>query len=172
MALGTMIAGGVGLYNMWKGNQAANAAVANQASEGELRNAFSGSQGLIDRMTNWNQYSGGASDMATAQGNQGVQTAMQLGLGGSQANAIRNRLKSSGINQAYSNFTKGMGSALTAQSNIDNSIFGRLNHQRNNLFDLRKSQAEAQMNIGRGLLPEDGIGGLLDIGMAQFGIKK
>ena len=171
-ALGAMISGGIGLYNMWKGNQAAGDVVNNQASEQDLRSAFSGSQGLIDRMTNFNQYSGGAMDLATQQGNQGVQDAMMMGQGGSQANAIRNRLKAGGLNEAYANFTKGLGSALTHQRGIDNSIYGQLNQQRQNKYNLGMDRANAQMNIGQSLLPEGGIGGLLNIGMSQMGISK
>jgi hypothetical protein len=69
MALGAMISGGVGLYNMWKGNKAAGNVVANQPTEGELRGSFSGTQGLIDRMTNFNQYAAPAMDLAAMEGN-------------------------------------------------------------------------------------------------------
>jgi len=172
MALGAMISGGVGLYNMWKGNKAAGNVVANQPTEGELRGSFSGTQGLIDRMTNFNQYAAPAMDLAAMEGNKGVQDAMMMGMGGSQANAIRNRLKKSGINQAYQNFTAGLGDAAQMQAGLDQNIFNQMNVQRQNKFNLGMNRANTQMGIGAGLLPEGGIGGLLNMGMAQMGINK
>ena len=148
-----------GAYGMYRGHKAmGDVAKMAQPSESDLRSTFSGSQGLIDRMTNFNQYSGGAMDLATQAGNQGVQDAMMMGMGGSQANAIKNRLKQSGINQAYQNFTSGLGNAARMQYGLDANIAGQLQTGRNNAMQAKLGQAGAMMGIGQGLMGEEGLG--------------
>jgi hypothetical protein len=93
-------------------------------------------------------------------------------MGGSQANAIRNRLKKSGINQAYQNFTAGLGDAARMQYGLDANISGQLQTGRQNKFNLGMNRANTQMGIGAGLLPEGGLGGLLNLGMGSLGIPK
>ena len=169
--IGSLIAGGIGLYNMHKGNQRAQNIGKNQPTSDELRQNFSGTQGLIDRMTNFNQYSGQAMDLASQEGNQGGESAMMMGMGGSQANAIRNRMKRSGMNQAYQSMQGGLGRAAGLQSRMDENIFGRMNQQQDYRNQIQMDQANAQLNIGSSLLPEKGIRGLLGQGLGAIGIN-
>ena len=148
-----------GAYGMYRGHKAmGDVAKMAQPSESDLRGTFSGSQGLINRMTNFNQYSGPAMDLATQAGNQGVQDAMMMGLGGSQANAIKNRLKQSGVNKAYQSFQSGLGNAAQLQSGIDSNIAGQLQSGRNNAMQIKLGQAGAMMNMGQGLMGQEGLG--------------
>ena len=155
-----------GAYGMYRGHKAMrDVAKIAQPSEKSLRSTFSGSQGLIDRMTNFNQYSGGAMDLATQAGNQGVQDAMMMGMGGSQANAIKNRLKQSGVNKAYQSFQGGLGNAAQLQSGIDSNIAGQMQTARNNAMQAKLGQAGAMMGIGAGMMGQNGLstlGGKLD----------
>ena len=170
--LGAVAMGIGGLLGMKRGYDAMGNLAKNQPSEDALRSTFSNSQGLIDRMTNFGQYSAPAMDMATQAGNQGVQTAMMAGMGGSQANAIRNRLRNSGVNQAYSNFNQGLGNAARLQMGIDQNIAGQLQGQRNFQNQVRMGRANAMMNIGEQLMPEGGVrnfGGLLGTGLQTLG---
>ena len=163
-AIGQAIQGGLGLFGMAKGNQMLNDVARNMPSEAQLRSPFQNTQGLLDRMTNFGQYSAPAMDMATQAGNQGVQTAMMAGMGGSQANAIRNRLRNSGINQAYSNFNQGIGNAAKMQMDLDAGIAGQLQGQRNMTNQIRMGQAAGLMGMGGQLL--GGPEGLLKTGAA------
>ena len=144
-AIGQAIQGGLGLFGMAKGNQMMNDVVRNMPSEAQLRSPFQNTQGLLDRMTNFGQYSAPAMDMATQAGNQGVQTAMMAGMGGSQANAIRNRLRNSAVNQAYSNFNQGLGNAANMQMKLDSGIAGQLQGQRNMVNQI-KNGASSRIN--------------------------
>ena len=164
-----------GAYGMYRGHKAmGDVAKMAQPSEKSLRSTFSGSQGLIDRMTNFNQYSGGAMDLATQAGNQGVQDAMMMGMGGSQANAIKNRLKQSGVNKAYQSFQGGLGNAAQLQSGIDRNIAGQMQAGRNNAMQAKLGQAGAMMGMGQGLMGQDGLstlGGHLDaLGQTGMGL--
>jgi len=148
-----------GAYGMYRGHKAmGDVAKMAQPSESNLRSTFSGSQGLIDRMTNFNQYSGGAMDLATQAGNQGVQDAMMMGMGGSQANAIKNRLKQSGVNKAYQSFQGGLGNAARLQSDIDSNIARQMQAGRQNAMQARLGQAGAMMGIGQGMMGQEGLG--------------
>jgi len=158
LSLGTGLLGAAAAY---KGHKDHMALANNQPSESDLRSTFSGSQGLIDRMTNFNQYSGGAMDLATQAGNQGVQDAMMMGMGGSQANAIRNRLKQSGVNKAYQSFQSGLGNAAQLQSGIDRNIAGQLQGQRNFSNQIKMQGANRMMGIGQNLMGPQGVGGLI-----------
>tara|TARA_B100000686_G_C16672745_1_gene907415 strand:+ start:317 stop:832 length:516 start_codon:yes stop_codon:yes gene_type:complete len=170
--LGTLITGGLGLYGMMKGNKMMSSVGQNQPSEKDLRGAFTGSQGLLDRMTNFNQYSGGAMDLATQAGNQGVQDAMMMGMGGSQANAIRNRLKAGMQNKAYATHQAGLGNALTHQMGMDKHISGQLEGNRQYQDAIKMQQANAMMGMGQGMLGEDGLLGLTQSVLGGIGIKK
>ena len=167
-----MMLGAAGIWNMMQGQKQLTNLGNNQPSSDELRQDFSKSQGLIDRMTNFNQYSGPAMDLASMQGNQGVETALMSGMGGSQANAIRNRLKSAGLNKAYQNFTAGLGDAARLQSGLDDRIFGQVNKQRDYKNQLLEDKADFRMGIGKQLMPEGGLRGLLGIGLSQIGINQ
>ena len=142
----------------------------NQPSDKQLRGAFSGSQGLINRMTNFGQYSGQAMDLASQEGNQGVENAMMMGMGGSQANAIRNRMKRSAMGDVYNQYNKGLGQAASLQGGIDKHISGQLESNRQYSDAIKMQQANSMMGMGKGLLPEDGLQGLLKLGMGGLGI--
>ena len=132
----------------------------NMPDEEELRGAFSGSQGLINRMTNFGQYSGQAMDLASMQGNKGVEDAMMMGMGGSQANAIRNRMQRSSLTGVYDKYNQGLGSALSAQMGIDRGISSQLRAQEDQSRMIRHGQFKGQMGIGDKLMGEKGLRGL------------
>ena len=172
MALGAMISGGIGIYNMLKGSQKSSNIANNQPTADEHRQNFGKSQGLIDRMTNFSQYTGPAMDLATQEGNEGVEDAMMMGMGGSQANAIKARLKKSGLNQAYQGMTAGLGKAAQMQQGLDKGIFDQMNSQQNYKNQIGQQNANMQMGMGASLLPEGGMRGLLGLGMGALGINK
>ena len=171
MALGALISGGIGLYNMYQGSKKSSNIANNQPTEDQHRKTFGQTQGLIDRMTNFNQYSGGAMDLASQEGNQGVEDAMMMGMGGSQANAIRNRMKKSGMNQAYQSMQSGLGDAAKMQSGLDTGIFNQMNDQQDYKNQIGQQNANTQMGIGASLLPENGMRGLLGLGLGSMGIN-
>jgi hypothetical protein len=150
----------LGAYTAAQGHQK-QMGLANMPSEKDLRSTFSNSQDLINQMTNFNQYSGGAMDLATQAGNQGVETALQSGLGGSQANAIRNRLKAGLQNKAYAHHQKGIGDALTHQRGLDSDIFAQLNQDRGVARSIKNLGAQRQMGIGQNLMGPQGVAGLM-----------
>jgi len=168
--LGTLLMGGAGLLGMKKGHDQMSSIGQNQPSDKQLRGAFSGSQGLINRMTNFGQYSGQAMDLASQEGNQGVENAMMMGMGGSQANAIRNRMKRSAMGDVYNQYNKGLGQAASLQGGIDKHISGQLESNRQYSDAIKMQQANSMMGMGKGLLPEDGLQGLLKLGMGGLGI--
>lgn len=168
--LGTLLMGGAGLLGMKKGHDQMSSIGQNQPSDKQLRGAFSGTQGLLDRMTNFGQYSGQAMDLASQEGNQGVESAMMMGMGGSQANAIRNRMKRSAMGDVYSQYNKGLGQAAGLQGGIDKHISGQLESNRQYSDAIKMQQANSMMGLGKGLLPEDGLQGLLKLGMGGLGI--
>ena len=151
----------LGAHQMHKANKGMSGLANNMPSEGELRGAFSGSQGLIDRMTNFNQYSGQAMDLASMQGNKGVEDAMMMGMGGSQANAIKNRMKRSSLTGVYDKFNQGIGSALNAQMGIDRGISDQLRQQEDQSRTIKAGQYNAQFGIGNQLMGEGGPRGLI-----------
>jgi|TARA_R100001530_G_C4310383_1_gene152858 hypothetical protein len=173
--IGTLLMGGASLYNMHQGNKKMSNIAANQPSAEDIRGeSYGRSQGLIDRMTNFGQYSGQAMDLASQQGNQGVEDAMMMGMGGSQANAIRNRMKRSSMTGVYDKFNQGLGQAAGLQQGIDSGIAGQMQGQRQYANNVRMTQANNQMGMGMGLLGEGGLGpeGLLGQLMGGIGIKK
>ena len=165
MALASTLLGAAGgLYNMWKGNKRMTGIADSGPSAEALREeSFGRRQGLIDRMTNFGQYSAPAMDLATQAGNKGVEDAMMMGMGGSQANAIKNRMRRQNLSGVYDNFQQGMGTALGAQMGIDQGIFGQMGQQRQARNNIKMMQANNQMNLGAGMMPEGGARGLLDI---------
>jgi len=173
--IGTLLSGGAALYNMYKGNKKMGNIGANQPSAEDIRGeSYGRSQGLIDRMTNFGQYSGQAMDLASQKGNQGVENAMMMGMGGSQANAIRNRMKRSSMTGVYDKFNQGLGQAANLQQGIDSGIAGQMQGQRQYANNIAMTQANNQMNLGAGLLPEGGLGqeGLLGQVLGGFRINK
>ena len=155
--------GALGAANIWKGNKGMTNLANNMPSQETLELPYQKSQGLIDRMTNFGQYSGGAMDLATQQGNQGVQDAMMMGMGGSQANAIRNRMKRSSLSGVYDQFNQGLGTALNAQLGINQSVAGQMNQNRDTSRNIKMGQYSAQMGIGNQLMGEKGLRGLMGL---------
>ena len=165
LSLGTGLLGAASAYKGHKDHMA----LANQPSEKDLRSTFSGTQGLINRMTNFNQYSGGAMDLATQAGNQGVQDAMMMGMGGSQANAIKNRLKQSGVNKAYQSFQQGLGNAANLQSGLDSNISNQMAQNRQFSNAIKMQGANRMMGIGQNLMGPQGVSGLIGQIGGMFG---
>lgn len=160
--LGTLIQGGIGLMGMMKGHKQMGNIASNMPSQSELQSPFQQSQGLIDRMTNFGQYSGQAMDLASMQGNKGVEDAMMMGMGGSQANAIRNRLKRSSLSGVYDQYNQGLGQAAGLQQGIDKTVSGQMHQNAQDARNIRVGQAGAMMGIGQNI-----AGG--PKGMARFG---
>ena len=150
--LGTMIQGGMGLYNMMQGGKKMQNIASNMPSQESLRQPFEKSQGLIDRMTNFNQYSGQAMDLATQEGNQGVENAMMQGMGGSQANAIKNRMKRSSLTGVYDKFNQGLGQAASLQGGIDRNISGQMFQNQGEARNINMGLAGTQMGVGANIM--------------------
>jgi hypothetical protein len=106
------------------------------------------------------------------QGNKGVEDAMMMGMGGSQANAIRNRLKRSSLTGVYDQYNKGLGQAAGLQQGIDSTISGQLESNRQYQDAIKMNQANAMMGLGKGMLGEDGLLGLSQSILGGIGIKK
>ena len=160
--LGSLLQGGMGLYQMAKGGQQMRNIGNDRQSEEELRQPFQKSQGLLDRMTNFNQYSGQAMDLASQEGNQGVESAAMMGMGGSQANAIKNRMKRSAMTDVYNQYNQGLKGTLQSQMGLDNRISGLLGSQRDEQRQINMGLAGTRMGIGSNIM-----GGAK--GMAQLG---
>lgn len=173
MALGAMMSLGSGLlgaYNAYKGNKREQDAVGGMTqSQDQMRSAFSGSQGLIDRMSNFGQYSGQAMDLASMQGNKGVEDAMMMGMGGSQANAIKNRMKRSSLGGVYGAFNAGLGNAAQLQSGIDARISNQMTNQFNAQKQAQMGMAQRQMQRGADLMGPKGVAGLIGSVGSLFG---
>ena len=167
--LGGLLMGGLGAMAQAKGYQQLGNLGKNQPSQGELRGVFGKQQGLVDRMTNFGQYSGQAMDLASQEGNQGVESAMMMGMGGSQANAIRARMKRSAMGDVYNRFNQGLGDAATLQGGIDKHISGQMQGQRDFSNQIGMAQAGGLMQLGQGMMPEGGYRDLL--GQAGTGLK-
>jgi len=158
-----------GAYNMWKGNKGMTGLANNMPGQEDLEKPYEKSQGLIDRMTNFGQYSGQAMDLASQQGNQGVENAMMMGMGGSQANAIKNRMKRSSLTGVYDKFNQGMGTALNAQMGINKGVSGQMFQNAGDARNIKMGQYGAQMGIGNMMMGEKGIRGLMGQVGTMFG---
>jgi len=160
--LGTMIQGGLGLMGMAKGHKQMGNIANNMPSQSDLQSPFQQSQGLIDRMTNFGQYSGQAMDLASMQGNKGVEDAMMMGMGGSQANAIKNRMKRSSLAGVYDKYNQGMSNMVGHQGRIDQTVSSQMHQNAQDANQIRMGQAGAMMGIGQNIM-----GGAE--GMGKFG---
>jgi len=173
MAITAMMSLGSGLlgaYNAYKGNKREGNAISGMTqNDGQMRGAFSGTEDLIGRMTNFNQYSGGAMDLASQQGNKGVEDAMMMGMGGSQSNAIKNRMKRSGMNQAYQSMQSGLGNAAQLQGGIDGQISTQMTNQFNAQKQAQMGQAQRQMQRGSDMMGPKGAMGLIGSIGSLFG---
>tara|TARA_R100000700_G_C3145839_1_gene126131 strand:+ start:268 stop:930 length:663 start_codon:yes stop_codon:yes gene_type:complete len=104
-----------------KGNRMMEAAT-NPMTYDQAATPFQKSQGLVDNLSNFSNFSGQAMDLSNMQGNQAAQSAAMMGMGGSAANMLRNRMRASGINQAYSNFLEAQPQIANMQLGIDRNI--------------------------------------------------
>mgnify|MGYP003654161504 CR=1 FL=1 len=158
--LGALIQGGMGLYGMMQGSKQMGNIASNMPNQQDLEKPYEESQGLIDRMTNFGQYSGQAMDLASQQGNKGVEDAMMMGMGGSQANAIKNRMKRSSLTGVYDKFNQGMGTALNAQMGINKGVSGQMHEDRGDARAIQMGQAGAQMGASSNFMGgADGMAG-------------
>ena len=159
---GSLITGGIGLYNMMQGNKKMGRIADDMPSQQDLEKPFQKSQGLIDRMTNFGQYSGQSMDLASQQGNKGVEDAMMMGMGGSQANAIRNRMKRSSLTGVYDKFNEGIGKAADLQGGIDQGVSDQMFSNAQDARAIRQGQAGAQMGLGSNFM--GGAQGMANLG--------
>jgi len=153
-----------GAHQMYKGNKGMTNLANNMPDKAALQDPFQNTQGLINRMTNFGQYSGQSMDLASMQGNKGVEDAMMMGMGGSQANAIKNRMKRSSLAGVYDQYNQGLGQAAGLQQGIDSQVSSQMQSNRDQARNIRMGQYGAQMGIGNQMLGEKGIRGLM--GMA------
>lgn len=158
-ALGGLLGAGLGMKGYNKMGQAAQT-----QSEEDLRTPFSRSQDLVGRMTNFSQYSAPMADMNLQAGNKAVEDSMMMGQSGSQANAIKNRLKNQNMGAMYGQYQQGLGNAASMQQGIDSQVSGQMQQQRNFANRVNMTQGNIQMNMAGSLLPKQdmyGEGGLL-----------
>jgi len=151
-----------GAHQMYKGNKGMTNLANNMPDKAALQDPFQNTQGLINRMTNFGQYSGQSMDLASMQGNKGVEDAMMMGMGGSQANAIKNRMKKSAMGDVYNQYNKGMSNMVGHQGRIDQTVSSQMHQNAQDANQIRMGQAGAMMGIGQNIM-----GGAE--GMGKFG---
>ena len=138
----------------------------------DLQSPFAQSQNLINRMTNFSQYSAPMADMNLQAGNKAVEDSMMMGQGGSQANAIKNRLKNQNMGAMYGQYQQGLGNAAQMQQGIDSQVSNQMQQQRNFANRVKMTQGNIQMNMAGSLLPKQdmyGEGGLLSGAAGKLG---
>jgi len=145
--------GAMGLFFGNKGRQQMDQSFKPNTYE-ELADPYQKSQALVDKQSNFGNYSSGAMDLSMMQGNTAANTAMMSGIGGSAANALRNRMRASGINDAYKNFTAGLGDAARAQYGIDSNISNQMFSQNQNNRLYQGLKGEQNYNMGQGMLTD------------------
>lgn len=166
-ALGGLLGAGLGMKGYNKMGQAAQT----QSME-DLQSPFAQSQNLINRMTNFSQYSAPMADMNLQAGNKAVEDSMMMGQGGSQANAIKNRLKNQNMGAMYGQYQQGLGNAAQMQQGIDSQVSNQMQQQRNFANRVKMTQGNIQMNMAGSLLPKQdmyGEGGLLSGAAGKLG---
>ena len=141
-ALGGLLGAGLGMKGYNKMGQAAQT----QSME-DLQSPFAQSQNLINRMTNFSQYSAPMADMNLQAGNKAVEDSMMMGQGGSQANAIKNRLKNQNMGAMYGQYQQGLGNAAQMQQGIDSQVSNQMQQQRNFANKVKMTQGNIQMNM-------------------------
>lgn len=126
--------------------------------EDKIRSLWGNSQDLITRMTNFGNYSGQTQDLSTQGGNKAVETANQLGVSGSQSNAIRNRLRNQDVGQTYQAWNDALPGAMKAQGELDTAVagqyFGEMGQKRHGQMGM----ANQQMAMGSQFMPKDIFG--------------
>ena len=183
MALG-LITGGLNLLSKGKnlggllgagltmaGMKKQGAAGQTQSME-DLQSPFQRTQDLIGRMTNFSQYSAPMADMNLQAGNKAVEDAQMMGMGGSQANAIKNRLKNQNMGAMYGQYQQGLGQAAGLQGRIDDRVSSQMQDQRDWSNRVAMTQGQQMMNMGGSLLPRTdmyGEGGLLSGAAGKLG---
>jgi hypothetical protein len=166
-ALGGLLGAGLSMKGYNKMGQAAQT----QSME-DLQSPFAQSQNLINRMTNFSQYSAPMADMNLQAGNKAVEDSMMMGQGGSQANAIKNRLKNQNMGAMYGQYQQGLGNAAQMQQGIDSRVSNQMQQQRNWANKVGMTQGNIQMNMADKLLPKQdmyGEGGLLSGAAGKLG---
>jgi hypothetical protein len=151
-----------GAWSMFTGNRQQGQAVNQMArSADEIRGTFDPSQQMINRMTNFNAYSAPGMDAATMAGNKGVETAAMTGLGGSAANAIKNRLRTNNTKQIYDSWQAGLGDATKLQVGIDSNVSDTLAKENSMQAQYRFGLGGQRHDRGVDMLGPGGIPGLL-----------
>ena len=168
---GKNLQGLVGGAMMHRGMQGLDSAYRPQSEE-DLRSPFQNTQNIINRLTDWNQFSGTAADDSLAAGDQAVRTAQMMGpMGGSASQAIKNRMKTAQDSDRYDAWLQNSAAMIDKQQGIDQNIFSAMQGQRlgqQNWLD-RKYSGMGQM--GSDLLAESGIstGSVFDKGADVLG---
>ena len=163
LSKGKTLGGLLGAGLMGAGMKKQGAAGQTQSME-DLQTPFAQSQGLIDRMTNFGQFSAPFADASTQSGNKAVEDSMMMGMGGSQANAIKNRLKIQNQGAMYGQYQQGLGQAARLQVGIDQSVSDQMQQQRMFKNKVGLAQGQQMMNMGQSIMPAQdmyGEGGLL-----------
>mgnify|MGYP003145967800 CR=1 FL=1 len=148
------LVGGAMMHKGWQDKGRAN----RLPSIDSLKGLFENSQGLINKMTDWNQFSGAAADDSTEAGHQAVRTAAMMGpMGGSANLALKNRMKLGQDADRYKAWQENMQNMVGHQKDIDSSIFAQ--HQ-SNLSDRKEFLTDRANTVG-------GMGGLImdDLGI-------
>tara|TARA_R110002020_G_scaffold55264_1_gene153416 strand:+ start:629 stop:1228 length:600 start_codon:yes stop_codon:yes gene_type:complete len=163
LSKGKNLGGLLGAGLMGAGMKKQGAAAQTQSME-DLQTPFAQSQGLINRMTNFGQFSAPFADASTQSGNKAVEDSMMMGMGGSQANAIKNRLKNQNQGAMYGQYQQGLGQAARLQGGIDSTVSQQMQGQRDWRNKVQMTQGQQMLNAGQSIMPTQdmyGEGGLL-----------
>ena len=127
-------------------------------SEDSMRNIFQNTQGAINRIGKWSNFSGAAADEATEPGNQAVRASLQAGgHGGSAALAIKNRMKLGLDNQKYDAWLRNQANVIQQQQQLDNNIFNAMRQDRSNLQNFRHGKYTGIGAYGHDILADSGF---------------
>ena len=132
-------------------------------SQEDLEGRLGKSQGLIDRMTNFGQYSGPGMDLASQEGNQAVETSMMMGQGGSQANAIKNRMRKSAMGDIYGKYNAGLGNAAGLQQKNDQYVGTQMHENAQDSRQIKMGQAGSLMGLASNFM--GGAQGMHEMGI-------
>jgi len=127
-------------------------------SEDAMRNIFKNTQGAIDRIGKWSNFSGAAADESTEPGNQAVRASLQAGgHGGSAALAIKNRMKLGLDNQKYDAWLKNQANVVQQQQGLDSNIFNAMRQDRGLQKNYRHGKYTGIGQMGHDILADSGF---------------
>ena len=127
-------------------------------SEDAMRNIFKNTQGAIDRIGKWSNFSGAAADESTEAGNQAVRSALQSGAhGGSAALAIKNRMKLGQDTDKYNAWLKNQANVVQQQQGLDSNIFNAMRQDRGLQQNYRHGKYTGIGQMGHDILADSGF---------------